>query len=279
MTNTHRETRIEAHVEGPRALMPSVSVETIGLVGRACARAGFATWDELVAAARTGTLFRIDFASRRPANFVREFAEMIRWSGLALCADNVLEVFLGVPEALAPIIASGRGAPAVMLGELGHLAAQAGPPVAISGAGRSAGIRYERRAAPLELDGLNVLVLDDDAVSRKVITAMLKRAGSQVTAAGEAETAFAMLREAPPDLVVLDVVLGGALDGFQFCSAMRASARCAQVPAIFVTGQAEARARERADAVQASAFFEKPIQGAALRAAVSGLARRLHAVA
>ncbi|MCM2492872.1 response regulator [Burkholderia glumae] len=63
---------------------------------------------------------------------------------------------------------------------------------------------------------------------------------------GGAKAAFALLKRAPPDIVVLDVVLGGVLDGFEFCRVMRANERCAQVPAIFVTGQAGPQARARA---------------------------------
>ncbi|MBI0328468.1 response regulator [Burkholderia plantarii] len=251
-----------------------MSGETVVLVERACDAAGFASWTELVAAARGGAVFKLTFASRRPVNFVKEFATLIRWHGLGLCADTALDVYLGAPNGLRPIVDTGKGVPtAVMLSELGKLHQAGGDAIAVSGACRSAGIRYERRNAPLELEGVNVLVLDDDEVSRKVIAAMLKRAGSRVTVCGEAEAAFDLLKQAPPDIVVLDVVLGGALDGFEFCRVMRVSERCAQVPAIFVTGQAGPQSRMRAGDVHASAFLEKPIRSDLLRAAVTGLAR------
>ncbi len=191
-----------------------------------------------------------------------------------MCADNRLEVYLGTPEQLKPIVATGRGAAAVALLGLGEVRPEAGAATGLSGlsgASRSAGLRQERRKVTTELDGIRVLVLDDDAVSRQVISATLKRGGSEVRGASDAESAFAMLRQAPPDLVVLDIVLGGAIDGFDFCSAMRASERCAQVPAIFVTGHSGPAFQARANDVQATAFFEKPIVGASLRAAVGRL--------
>lgn len=252
-----------------------VSTQTIALIDQACGAAGFATWPDLVTAARGGALFKLTFAERRPANFVKEFAALIKSYGLGLCADNALEVYLGVPAALKPVIDTGKSAPAMKLHDLGSLQQGQDGAVAVSGACRSAGIKYERRGASLELEGVNVLVLDDDEVSRKVISAMLKRAGSQVSACAEAEAAFALLKRAPPDVVVLDVVLGGALDGFEFCRVMRASEQYAQLPAIFVTGQAGLQSRARAREVRASAFLEKPLQGDRLRAAVSGLARHL----
>ncbi|AJK46872.1 hypothetical protein Bpla01_08550 [Burkholderia plantarii] len=259
------------------AALPDVSMETVELVDRACRAAGLGAWVDLVIAARGGTLFKLTFAGRRPVDFIKEFAALLRRHGLGLCADSALDVYMGVPDALKPVVATGRGVPAVKLDDLGKLHEADDRTVAISGASRSAGIRYERRGSPLELEGVNVLVLDDDEVSRKVISAMLKRAGSQVSVFGEAEAAFALLKQAPPDIVVLDVVLGGALDGFEFCRVMRTSEQCAQVPAIFVTGQAGSQSRARAGDVRASAFLEKPIQGGLLCAAITGLARRMTA--
>ncbi|MCM2551485.1 response regulator [Burkholderia glumae] len=252
-----------------------MSAPTIELVDQACRAAGFTTWQELVAAAGGGALFKLSFAERRPANFVKEFAALIKWHGLGLCADNALDLYLGMPAILKPVIDTGRSAQALRLPELGKLPETQAGLVALSGVRRSAGVKYERRATSPELEGVRVLVLDDDEVSCKVISAMLKRAGSQVSACAEAEAALALLKQAPPDIVVLDVVLGGALDGFEFCRVMRTNERCAQVPAIFVTGQAGPHSRARADDVRASAFLEKPLRGDQLRAAVNGLARHL----
>ncbi|WP_237657756.1 hypothetical protein [Burkholderia glumae] len=156
--------------------LPDISVDTTELVDRACRAAGLGSWLDLVMVARGGTLFKLTFACRRPVNFIKEFTALLKWHGLGLRADTALDVYLGVPDALRSVAANGSSAPARRLDDLGKLQETDNRTVAISGARRSAGIRYERRGSPPELKGVNVLVLDDDDVSRKVIAAMLERA-------------------------------------------------------------------------------------------------------
>ncbi|CAM2192630.1 Response regulator receiver domain-containing protein [Paraburkholderia kururiensis] len=253
-----------------------VTGDTLGRVEAGCAAAGIASWQALVAAARRGTVFNVAFADRRPAEFVREFSALVRASGLKFRADSSLDLFLGAPTSLERMIDGGRKPHVVALASLGEVAQDESGSVALSGARRSAGISYERRPRPRPLAGKSVMVLDDDAVSRKVLAAALERAGCTVSAVGEAEAAFALLKETRPDVVVLDIVLGGTLDGFDFCRAMRSNPQYANIPAIFVTGHTEAQYRDRAAAVQASAYFDKPVKANRLCAAVTQLSQGGH---
>jgi DNA-binding response OmpR family regulator len=66
-----------------------------------------------------------------------------------------------------------------------------------------------------------LLVVDDDARFCDLLRRLLVRAGHSVRCAGGGEAALAVLREAPPDLVILDWMMPG-LDGLGVLRRMRA---------------------------------------------------------
>jgi len=149
---------------------------------------------------------------------------------------------------------------------LGAIDPEEEPDIPVSASARSAGLTpHVRTERTQRLPDRSVLILDDDAVSRKVLSAALTHAQWQVQAVGEAEAAFSILREMPIELVVLDIVLGGTMDGFEFCRAMRGNARFANIPVIFVTGYPAEHPKVKAEGVPASAYFEKPVKPAKLR--------------
>ena len=55
----------------------------------------------------------------------------------------------------------------------------------------------------------SIVVIDSEPVVRNVITEILRRAGYRVRATGEPETAFEMVRQERPDLVITNVFLRG----------------------------------------------------------------------
>ena len=59
------------------------------------------------------------------------------------------------------------------------------------------------------MTGKRVLVVDDDAKTREVISLYLKRDGYRVIAAYDGNEALRLARESHPDLIVLDIMLPG----------------------------------------------------------------------
>ena len=79
---------------------------------------------------------------------------------------------------------------------------------------------------------MRVLVVDDSPPRRRLLTALLERAGHEVVTAPNGDVALGMLDAEPVAAVVSDVKMP-RMDGFQLCHALRQDARWARLPFIF----------------------------------------------
>lgn len=122
------------------------------------------------------------------------------------------------------------------------------------------------------LDGIRVLVVDDDAETRDLLSEALTRVGAQVTTAESARQAFEQLRTEGADVLVSDI--GMPLeDGLSLMRRIRSLAgRPGKIPAIALT--AYARPEDRAEAIAAGyqLHLAKPVELAKLQAGLAALA-------
>ncbi len=81
----------------------------------------------------------------------------------------------------------------------------------------------------------SVLVVDDEPAIRELLKLHLANAGYEVRLAEDAIVAERSLREAPPDLVVVDVALPYR-DGLEFVAGLSGDAELRRLPIIFITG-------------------------------------------
>ncbi len=82
-----------------------------------------------------------------------------------------------------------------------------------------------------------VLLAEDDADIRMLMTLKLTRAGHQVRGFGDGLSAAADAREHPPDLAVLDVMMPG-MSGLEVCRELRQDPATAHIPVILLTAMA-----------------------------------------
>jgi len=130
------------------------------------------------------------------------------------------------------------------------------------------------RAGAGGLDGVRVLVVDDEADGRELVRRFLEDAGATVETAGSADEALALLDRDPMDVVVSDIGLPGR-DGYAFIRALRQKGGPpGRLPAAALT--AFARSEDRARALEAGfqTHIAKPYEPLELVAAVSALVRR-----
>jgi signal transduction histidine kinase len=106
--------------------------------------------------------------------------------------------------------------------------------------------------------GARILVVDDDPLARRSVRAMLERAYYQViTASGGAE-ALAMLQEAKPDLVLLDIQMPD-VDGLEVCRRIRGMQQFDLLPVIFLTGDERPDIHSLAFQAKGDDFLRKPV--------------------
>jgi CheY-like chemotaxis protein len=115
----------------------------------------------------------------------------------------------------------------------------------------------------------SILIADDDASNREVLTYYLRRQGFDVHAVADGELALAAIAERRFALVLLDVVMPG-LDGLEALRRIRRTHDACQLPVILFTGLDAPDALDIAGELGANAWLAKPYQLADLLAAVRG---------
>ncbi|HSN68370.1 MAG TPA: ATP-binding protein, partial [Thermoanaerobaculia bacterium] len=116
------------------------------------------------------------------------------------------------------------------------------------------------------LDGVRLLLIEDDDASRDVLRRMLERAGAIVSVSASAEEGLDRYRLELPDVLISDIAMPG-MDGHQLIRALR-STGAPRTPAIALTSYARPSDREDALASGFDAYVAKPVEFEQLVAAV-----------
>ncbi|HVR57880.1 MAG TPA: hybrid sensor histidine kinase/response regulator [Pseudolabrys sp.] len=104
---------------------------------------------------------------------------------------------------------------------------------------------FRRKEQPLQHRAHTVLLVDDSPFFLNMLTPVLQAAGYQVTTAGSAHDALALLRDGRPfDVVITDIEMPD-MNGFQFAESVRADPRTAELPVIALSSVVSAEAIER----------------------------------
>ena len=126
----------------------------------------------------------------------------------------------------------------------------------------------------VELDGVHVLAVDEDEDSRRLVQAVLEKAGARVTLASSVENAMEAFDRELPDVVVSDIGMPGQ-DGLELIRRIRARPgdRGGKVPAAALTAYARAGDRTRMLSAGFTMHLPKPIEPEELIAVVISLSR------
>jgi CheY-like chemotaxis protein len=114
------------------------------------------------------------------------------------------------------------------------------------------------------LDGLKILVVDDDYRNIFAMTAVLERGDALVTVAESGAEAIATLERTPDiDVVLMDIMMP-VMDGYDTIRAIRDISRFEVLPIVAVTGKAAPGERQRCLDAGADDFVPKPVDPAQL---------------
>jgi PAS domain S-box-containing protein len=119
--------------------------------------------------------------------------------------------------------------------------------------------------APPRLDGLSVLVIDDEPYTRDVVAAMLRRCRADVAVADSAAEGHARVAERRPDVIVCDIAMPRE-DGYAFLRELRATHPGLPVIALTAFGRPDDRARALDSGFDA--YLKKPVDPVTLAATV-----------
>ena len=103
-----------------------------------------------------------------------------------------------------------------------------------------------------------VLIVEDQADIRKLIRMTLEFEDFEVHEASDGVFGLRMANAVSPDLVLLDVMMPGELDGLQVCQAIKSNPALASVKVVLLTARDQARDIEAGQKVGADEYFVKP---------------------
>jgi CheY-like chemotaxis protein len=113
--------------------------------------------------------------------------------------------------------------------------------------------------------GLKILIVEDDAATRLMLTTLAHQLGHAVVAAEDGRTAVKLFAAEQPDVVLMDMLMPG-MDGNQTMLEIRAITRDRWVPILFVTVASEVDLHVNALAQGADDYLIKPVHEDVLRA-------------
>jgi DNA-binding response OmpR family regulator len=120
-----------------------------------------------------------------------------------------------------------------------------------------------------------ILVVDDEPHIVEVVRDYLKQAGYRVLTAGDGQAALTLARHERPDLIVLDLMLPGGVDGLDVCRSVRRDPVLADVPIIMLTARTEEVDRLIGLELGADDYVTKPFSPREVVARVRAVLRRV----
>ncbi|QBC44157.1 phosphate regulon transcriptional regulator PhoB [Iodobacter fluviatilis] len=119
----------------------------------------------------------------------------------------------------------------------------------------------------------NILLVEDEPAIQELIAFNLSQAGHHVMRADSAESAQNIVRNALPDLILLDWMLPG-MSGIDFARKLRSEERTRQIPLIMLTARSDEQDKVIGLETGADDYITKPFSPRELQARIKAVLRR-----
>jgi CheY-like chemotaxis protein len=123
------------------------------------------------------------------------------------------------------------------------------------------------------LKGMRILVVDDNAINRKLAVTMLARAGADVAAADSGEECLTIMNDDSFDLVLMDIEMPG-LNGFETAQAIRTDKGSDELKILAFSASLVTNMETRCMEAGMNGFLSKPIHMEALISTLERFGRR-----
>ncbi|MEP0870923.1 ATP-binding protein [Trichocoleus desertorum AS-A10] len=122
------------------------------------------------------------------------------------------------------------------------------------------------------LEGMQILLVDDEVDIRELFTVVLEAQGAKVTAVAAVAEALAVLQHCQPDVLVSDIAMPER-DGHELIQQVRADDRICHIPAIALTAYAGEAEQQRSLTAGFQVHLSKPVEPIALTHAIATLVK------
>jgi two-component system, OmpR family, phosphate regulon response regulator PhoB len=103
-----------------------------------------------------------------------------------------------------------------------------------------------------------VLIVEDQPDIRKLIRMTLEFEDYEIHEAADGAYGLNLARATRPDIVLLDVMMPGELDGLQVCQSLKGDAATRHIKVVLLTARGQARDREAGQQAGADEYLVKP---------------------
>jgi phosphoserine phosphatase RsbU/P len=116
---------------------------------------------------------------------------------------------------------------------------------------------YDTEKITARQGGANVLIVDDDITSTRILQSILKKEGFVVITAENGITARELAIARHPDLILLDIHMPGE-DGFSICADLKSKSNTSEIPIIFISSNEDVKSKIAGFDVGGVDYITKP---------------------
>ncbi|WP_273149645.1 response regulator transcription factor [Methylophaga thiooxydans] len=113
-----------------------------------------------------------------------------------------------------------------------------------------------------------LLIVDDHAELRTLIKMTLEHSDYQLFEADSGESALQLVAETQPDVIILDVMMPGKIDGIEVCRQIKSNPATAATKVILLSAKGQKKDVQAGDDAGADAYFIKPFSPTSLLEAI-----------
>ncbi len=103
-----------------------------------------------------------------------------------------------------------------------------------------------------------ILIADDRSETRELVRVTLSEEDFEILEAGDGGQALQLARSESPDLLILDVMMPGGLDGYQVCKQLKSDEKTSETIVLMLTAKGQDVDRETGFECGADGYFTKP---------------------